>query len=145
MPNKIKKYVLEKDDLASFDIIGICSAQSDFRLALQLNREFTIYLEKSSEQIEIPIKKTGLHNLFSFYSFRDPNNFISYFLIRNRQDSRILLAEKPSIDYFLIIQDNYSFDSQEVVDNLRKMDCVMAAFTFSSDEFNLSEYLIFEK
>ena len=55
------------------------------------------------------------------------------------------MSEKPSIDYFLIMQENYILNPQDMIDELRKMESVIAAFGFSSDEFHLSEYLIFEK
>ena len=95
--------------------------------------------------IEIPNKKTGLLSSFNFYSFYHPQDLISYYLIRNKQEGCLLLAEKPSIDYFLIMQDNYVINEIEMIENLRKMDCIIAVFNFSSKEFQMSEYLIFEK
>ena len=102
-------------------------------------------MEKSDDFIEIPSKKTNELNQFNFYFYKDLQNHISYFLIRNKQDGRLLLSEKPSIDYFLVMQDNYIIEPIEMIENLRKMDSIIAVFSFSSNEFALSEYLIFEK
>jgi hypothetical protein len=145
MAEKVKRYLLENDPVETFEFIGICTAQSDFRLAWQLNTRFNIFLEKSNELIEVPIKKTKEFDRYNFYSYHDRQNLISYFLIRNKQEGHILLSEKPSIDYFLIMQENYILEPQDMIDELRKMDSIIAAFAFSSDEFHLSEYLIFEK
>ena len=59
---------------------------------------------------------------FNFYSFYHPQDLISYYLIRNKQEGCLLLAEKPSIDYFLIMQDNYVINEIEMIANLRKME-----------------------
>ena len=66
-------------------------------------------------------------------------------MIRNKQNGRLLLSEKPSIDYFLTMQDNYIIEQSDIIENLRKMDSIIAVFGFNSKEFALSEYLIFEK
>ena len=145
MSKKINRYVLENEAFNAFEFIGICTAQNDFRLAWQLNTQFDIFLEKSDDFIEIPSKKTNELNQFNFYFYKDLQNLISYFLIRNKQDGRLLLSEKPSIDYFLVMQDNYIIEPIEMIENLRKMDSIIAVFSFSSNEFALSEYLIFEK
>ena len=145
MAEKVKRYLLENEPVETFEIIGICSAQNDFRLAWHLNTRFSIFLEKSNVLVEVPIKKTAEFDRFNYYFYHDPQNLISYFLIRNKQEGRIFMSEKPSIDYFLIMQENYIIDPQDMIDELRKMDSVIAAFAFSSDEFHLSEYLIFEK
>ena len=145
MIKKVKKYFLEEEKAKPFDFIGICTAHNDFRLAWQLNARFDIFLEKNTKNIEIPNKKTGLLSSFNFYSFYHPQDLISYYLIRNKQEGCLLLAEKPSIDYFLIMQDNYVINEIEMIANLRKMDCIIAVFNFSSKEFQMSEYLIFEK
>ena len=145
MSKKIKRYVLENEAFNDFEFIGICTAQNDYRLAWQLNTQLDIFLEKSDDFIEIPIKKTNELTQFNFYFYKDLQNLISYFLIRNKQDGRLLLSEKPSIDYFLVMQDNYIIEPNEMIENLRKMDSVIAVFGFSSNEFALSEYLIFEK
>jgi hypothetical protein len=144
MSKKPKKYILEKDTFDSFDILGIVTAQNDFRLALQLNEKYRIFFEKNLEPLEIPEKKSGKIVPFNYFSFSDPTDFVSYFLIRNKQDGHLLLAEKPSIDFFLVIQNNYKLEIQEILTDLRSMERIIAAFPFSSDEFALAEYLIFE-
>ena len=94
MAEKVKRYLLENDPVETFEFIGICTAQSDFRLAWQLNTRFNIFLEKSNELIEVPIKKTKEFDRYNFYSYHDRQNLISYFLIRNKQEGHILLSEK---------------------------------------------------
>ena len=59
---KIKKYLIKEEALESFDVIGICTSQSDFRLAWQLNSKFDIKLQKSGRTLEIPNKKSDIQN-----------------------------------------------------------------------------------
>ena len=145
MIKKVKRYLLEEEAIEPFDFIGICTAHSDYRLAWHLNARFDVFFEKNPKNIEIPNKKSGDFDLFSYYSFHHPQDLSSYFLIRNKQNGRLLLSEKPSIDYFLTMQDNYIIEQSDMIENLRKMDSIIAVFGFNSKEFALSEYLIFEK
>jgi hypothetical protein len=141
---KIKKYLIKEEALESFDVIGICTAQTDFRLAWQLNSKFEIKLQKAEKTLEIPNKKSGDLELFDYYYFQDPEDLISYYLIKNKQNARFVLTEKQSIDYALVLHENHLVDGHELVDNLRDTDGIIAAFYFNSSEFSNESYLIFD-
>lgn len=141
---KIKKYLIKEEALESFDVIGICTSQSDFRLAWQLNSKFDIKLQKSGRTLEIPNKKSGDIELFDYYYFQHPEDLISYYLIKNKQNARYVLTEKQSIDYALVLQENHVIDGLELVDDLRNTEEIIAAFYFKSSEFSNESYLIFD-
>lgn len=141
---KIKKYLIKEEAIESFDIIGICTAQTDFRLAWQLNSKFEIKLQKAENSLEIPNKKSGNLELFDYYYFQHPEDLISYYLIKNKQNARYLLTEKQSVDYALILHENYVIDGRELVAKLRDTEGIIAAFYFKSSEFSNESYLIFD-
>ena len=141
---KIKKYLIKDEALESFDIIGICTSQTDFRLAWQLNSKFDVKLQKAEKSLEIPNKKSGELELFDYYYFQHPEDLISYYLIKNKQNARYVLTEKQSVDYALILHENHVVDGHEIVDNLRASEGIIAAFYFKSSEFSNESYLIFD-
>ena len=141
---KIKKYLIKDEALESFDIIGICTSQTDFRLAWQLNSKFDVKLQKAEKSLEIPNKKSGELELFDYYYFQHPEDLISYYLIKNKQNARYVLTEKQSIDYALILHENYVVDGLELVNDLRNTEGIIAAFYFKSNEFSNESYLIFD-
>ncbi len=141
---KIKKYLIKEEAVESFDVIGICTSQSDFRLAWQLNSKFGIKLQKAESNLEIPNKKSGDLEFFDYYYFQHPEDLISYYLIKNKQNARYVLTEKQSIDYALILHENYVVDGLELVDDLRNTEGIIAAFYFKSSEFSNESYLIFD-
>jgi len=141
---KIKKYLIKEEAVESFDVIGICTSQSDFRLAWQLNSKFGIKLQKAESNLEIPNKKSGVLEFFDYYYFQHPEDLISYYLIKNKQNARYVLTEKQSIDYALILHENYVVDGLELVDDLRNTEGIIAAFYFKSSEFSNESYLIFD-
>ena len=141
---KIKKYLIKDEALESFDIIGICTSQTDFRLAWQLNSKFDVKLQKAEKSLEIPNKKSGELELFDYYYFQHPEDLISNYLIKNKQNARYVLTEKQSIDYALILHENYVVDGLELVNDLRNTEGIIAAFYFKSNEFSNESYLIFD-
>ena len=73
------KLILEDD--FSFDLIGICSSNADYRLSWSINKKLSIALQKD-EDLSLHVKKEGDH-LYSFYSFYDELEHVEYYLVKN--------------------------------------------------------------
>src|SRR5690606_25114099 len=99
------KYKLDVDYDYSFDLIGICCHQKDYRLCWSINGALKIHLEKSTENLSVQNKAKQLQ--FPYYTYRDIDNRIDYQLIKNKVDKDVLLQEKHEIDYFLLIHNNF--------------------------------------
>lgn len=138
---KTKRHQLIFDYDTDVEVYGISSAYIDYRFAWELNSKLSIRLEKQSEKLSIEDKKTKLINLFFLYYFFDEENLTKYYLIRNRQENKLLVGDKQFIDYFLCIRDNNSFDIKTLLSEMRDMNGVVAVFPLASEDFDFTDYL----
>jgi hypothetical protein len=141
--SKPKKHTLTFDQAYDFDMIGICSHHNDYRLAWGLNEQLSIQLIKLEEEYVVSNKK-GIHvSTHSMYEFKDEENLIEYYLIKNKNQGKFLIPEKPSVDYFLFLHENHIWDLDEIVEELRKVQSVLGVFVFDPEEFDSTENLVF--
>jgi hypothetical protein len=138
---KTKKHQLIFEYDTDIEVFGISSAYIDYRLAWELNSKLYIQLEKQNEKLVIEDKKTKQAYSFFLYYFFDEENLTKYYLIRNKQDNKLLVNEKQFVDYFLCIQDNNSFTEEKLLSEMRNMNGIVAVFPLESDEFEFIEYL----
>ena len=107
-----------------------------------INKELKIALQKD-EDLSIFVKKEGDHN-YSFYSFYDEEEHVEYYLVKNLSNNyRKLIPEKDQIDYFMIIKNNYSFEINEIVTSLKRIDSILTAFSFDPNELKSKSNLVF--
>lgn len=134
------KLILEDD--FSFDLIGICSSNADYRLCWGINRGLSIGLEKDQD-LSIHVKKEGDH-LYSFYSFYDELEHIEYYLVKNLSNNyRRLIPEKDQIDYFLLIKNNFTKEINDILTSLKRIDSILTAFSFDPNELKSKSNLVF--
>ena len=138
---KTKKHQLIFDYDTDIEVFGISSAYIDYRLAWELNLKLSIQLEKQSEKLTIEDRKTKQINAFFLYYFFDEENLTKYYLIRNKQDNKFLVSDKPFVDYFLCIRDNNSFTEETLLSEMRNMNGVVAVFPLESEDVEFTEYL----
>lgn len=138
---KVKKYELILDDETSFEVYGISSAFADYRLAWELNQRLEINLMKNSDVFEVRSNKAKELVPYRYFSFEDEENLTRFFLIKNKQDLGTFHPERPMIDYFLVLRENFSFQKDELVQRLRKINGIVAVFDFPTDEFETIDYL----
>lgn len=136
------KYKLLLDDDFSFDLIGICSSNADYRLSWGINKALSISLQKDDD-LSIYIKKEGDH-LHSFYSYYDALEHIEYYLIKNSSNNyKKLIPEKDQIDYFLLIKNNYTLEINDILMSLKEIDSILTAFVFDPNELKSKSNLVF--
>jgi hypothetical protein len=138
---KTKKHQLIFDNDTDIEVFGVSSAYIDYRLAWELNLKLSIKLEKQSEKLTIEDRKTKQINSFFLYYFFDEENLTKYYLIRNKQDNKFLVSDKPFVDYFLCIRDNNSFTEETLLTEMRNMNGVVAVFPLESEDIEFAEYL----
>ena len=77
------------------------------------------------------------------YEFHDEENRFDYFLIKNKEPGKYLIPEKPTIDYFLFLCDNFAVDIDELVVELKKVSSVLGVYPFDPEEIASAETLVF--
>lgn len=138
---KVKKYELTFDEEQPFEIYGISSAFADYRLTWELNQILGIHLEKTDQSFEIFLSKTKSNQHFRYFFYEDQELLTKFFLVKNKQEQQLLQADRPMIDYFLILKENNSHPSTELQTKLRSINGVVAIFEFNHEEFELIDYL----
>jgi hypothetical protein len=138
----MKKHKLFWEEDYDFDLIGICSSYTDYRLCWTINNALSIQLQKG-EDYALKNKKDG-EFFFSFYEYIDEETRTAFFLVKNQSyNYKKLIPEQDKIDYFLIIKDNYNNDIQQLVSNIKTIESVMTAFVFDVQELKSKANLIF--
>jgi hypothetical protein len=147
MPNfeadmaKVKKYELILDDETTLEVFGVSSAFADYRLAWEFNQCLNINLTKSNEVFEVRSNKAKDLITFRYFSFFDDECLTRFYLIKNKQENGVFHAERPMIDYFLVLRENYSFEKEILIQKIRKINGIVAVFDFPEEEFEMIAYL----
>lgn len=142
--SKQKRHVLSLETSVDFELIGICSHHSDYRLAWGINKILDLELTKSEEPFVIQSKKGTIVSQHSFHVFIDEVDHMEWYLIKNKSEGKFLIPEKNQIDYFLILRENVLHDPDELVERIRESNSVMAAYVFEAESIPSAELIIFE-
>jgi hypothetical protein len=138
---KVKKYELILEDETTLEVYGVSSAFADYRLAWEFNQCLNVNLTKSNEVFEVRLNKAKELISFRYFSFFDDECLTRFYLIKNKQEQGVFHLERPMIDYFLVLRENYSFEKEILIQKIRKINGIVAVFDFPPDEFELIEYL----
>lgn len=137
-----KKYTLTLDQEFDFDMIGLCSHHSDYRLVWGINQELGLQLARSEEEYLIEGKKNEVYP-HVMYEYHSEDDRIDYYLIKNKQNGSTLIPEKPSIDYFLFLVNNGVYSQDELIGKLRKVESVLGVYPFEPEMIDSAEKLVF--
>jgi hypothetical protein len=140
---KQRKHILTLDYEYDYEMIGICSHHSDYRLVWGINNQLNLNLEKADENFIAVNKKGQKLSEHSLYEYKDSENLIEYYLIKNKCDGKFLIPEKQDVDYFLFLCENYLEDMSELLRNLKLVNSVLAVFSFNPEEIHSTENLVF--
>lgn len=141
--SKPKKHILTFDQAYDFEMIGICSHHNDYRLAWGINERLAIQLIKVDEDYVVTNKKGLKMSSHSIYEFKDQENLIEYYLIKNKSLGKFLIPEKPTVDYFLFLFENHEWEIEDLIDELRSVPSILGIFIFDPEEFDSTENLVF--
>lgn len=126
-----------------FELIGICSHHSDYRLVWGINQELGSQFAKSDELFVVANKKGQELSAHSYYFWDDSENQVEFYLIRNKSEGKYLLPEKNQIDYFLFLRNNTVLDTGQILDRLKRINSVMAAYELDPYSIPSAEQIIF--
>ncbi|MGV3613578.1 MAG: IPExxxVDY family protein [Fluviicola sp.] len=142
--SKQKRHVLSLETSVDFELIGICSHHSDYRLAWGINKILDLELTKSEEPFVIQSRKGTIVSQHSFHVFIDEVDHMEWYLIKNKSEGKFLIPEKNQIDYFLILRENVLHELEDLVERIRESNSVMAAYVFEAESIPSAELIIFE-
>lgn len=142
---KQKKHLLEFEIETDYDLIGICSHHNDYRLAWSINATLGFHLEQSPDPFFITHTKKGIttHQSHSMFEYYEEENRVTYFLIKNKENGKLLIAEKPTIDFFLFIHKYNVINLNELSEKLRNVNSILGVFSLDADLLPSTENIIF--
>lgn len=140
---KKKKHILSFEDEVDFEMIGICSHHSDYRLVWGINDKIKLKLVKSDEDLCNTNKKGETVSEHSMYTFVDEENRLEYYLVKNKAQGKLLIPEKGAIDYLLFLCNNSSVELTGLLKELKGIDSVLAAYEFDPSEIPSTENIVF--
>jgi hypothetical protein len=140
---KKKKYTLTFDQEFDFDMIGVCSHHSDYRLVWNINKKIGLQLAKSNEDYVIMNKKGEVVSNYSMYEYKDEIDRLTYYLIKNKNHGNYLIPEKPTIDYFLFLHDNYAVNAKQLISELKAVPSVLGVYDFDPYDIESAENIVF--
>lgn len=112
-------------------ILGIVSAEPDYKLSLAINRNLGISLKNSSPLIINGLP--GNETAFSRFSCSSSSENLVYILTSNRSGKNCLVGKLKNIDYFLRIYDpDNEVNIDQTVSKLRELDCITAVFNINA-------------
>lgn len=140
---KITRVQLESESRNDFSLLGIVSAEPDYRLSLSINKALRISL-KNDKPVDVTGQKTESRH-FSRFSDHSGSPEISYDLISNKSGNEFLLNKLKKIDYiFQVYSPENDFDFSSISASLRSIESITAVFILDPTEIkdkNL-QYLI---
>lgn len=140
---KPKKHTLTFEQVFNFDMIGISSHHSDYRLAWGINQTLRIQLTKCEEEYVITNRKGEVVSTHSMYEYEDLDNRLDYVMVKNKCQGNFLIPEKPSMDFFLFLCDNCAVDIEILTQDLKSVASILGVFPFDPEEISSAENLVF--
>ncbi len=149
--------VLTFDLEDDFTLIGIHSAEEDYKLAFLLNQQ----LNSNFVRYQYNLDFKGSEVEFPLFEFKDPNTHINYYLINNKYRQVIeykdhkelfggrystisyLIPEKKRVDYFLKIEGANNTSTLKLVNQLNKINQIVTSYTIDTNTLKSKNYLIF--
>lgn len=140
---KKKKHTLELDQEIDFDLIGICSHHSDYRLAWGINQLLELHLSKCDEDYCVTDRKGVVVSTHSMYEYQDENDRLVYYLIKNKNQGKYLISEKTGIDYFFFLCDNWAIELFDIISDLKKVPSILGVYSFDPQELPSAQNIVF--
>ena len=131
---KITRVQLKINQADEFTILGLVSAEPDYKLSLTINKKFRISL-KNISPVKI-IDDTGSELTFSRFSDTSGSPGLVFTLVSNRSGKHFLLRKLKNVDYIFQVHDPESENNIDtLIAGLREIEAVNAVFNIDLNTF----------
>jgi hypothetical protein len=129
---KVTRVKLNIEQSNDYILLGLVSAEPDYKLSLDLNKKFRVSLRHISPII---LKGENVSELtFSRFSNHDDTAGLMLNLVANRSGKNHLLNKLKNIDYLLQIQiSEKEVSPDNITSKLREIDTITAVFNIDLD------------
>lgn len=131
---KITRVQLKINQADEFTILGLVSAEPDYKLSLTINKKFRISL-KNISPVKI-IDDPGSELAFSRFSDISGSPGLVFTLVSNRSGKHFLLRKLKNVDYIFQVHDPESENNIDtLIAGLREIEAVNAVFNIDLNTF----------
>jgi hypothetical protein len=124
---KVTRVKLNVEQNNDYILLGIVSAEPDYKLSLSINKKFKVSLKNISPLL-LPGEKIPEITFSRFSNHRGSSELILN-LISNRSGKNYLISKLKNIDYLLQISDSEEeINLPDLTANLRDIDAITAVF-----------------
>jgi len=128
--SKITRVHLKVNQDFESALLGIVSAEPDYKLSLALNRSLRISLKNVSPAL---VRDNKSETIFSRFSDASTSPGIIYELISNRSDRDFFIKKLKNIDYIFHVYDpDKSIDQEEIAAIIRDTEYITAVFNLNT-------------
>jgi hypothetical protein len=99
----VKRHKLELAMEEDFCLLGVVADEPDYKLCWMINQALDMNFEKQ-EDLQLYHRKRNEEQVFSLFSYYDPDAMTTYRIIRNKSENGYFLDEMKNIDYLIHIQ-----------------------------------------
>lgn len=157
----MKKFKLDIQYDYDFTLIGICSAEKEYRICWALNKQIGIELQKTENYF---FKKSDIDFAeFSMYLSENEREFTSFYLVKNEgirtkpseltvlQQTSIptkeslkewLVPEEKQCDYFLLLKGDF-LDAEKILSEIIEIPMVITAYKIDPKKLKSKQNLLF--
>jgi hypothetical protein len=137
---KIHKLTEQED--YPFKLVGISSAENDYRLCWSLNQTLAINLVKTAD-LKVFHKRLEEEQAFSQYEYFDEESLLQYRLISNRSANGYLLEEMMNLDYILQLSGDLEEGwTENLIQRLKGMEGIILAFPIDPNSLKSRKKLL---
>ncbi|MEI8224707.1 MAG: IPExxxVDY family protein [Bacteroidota bacterium] len=128
---RVQLKINQKDE---FILLGIVSAEPDYKLSLSINKKFRVSLKNI-----LPLKitdDTGSELAFSRFSDSSKSPDVVFNLFSNRSGKSFLLKKLKNVDYIFQVQDaENENNTDQITASMREIESVNAVFNIDINTF----------
>ena len=128
---RVQLKINQKDE---FILLGIVSAEPDYKLSLSINKKFRVSLKNI-----LPLKitdDTGSELAFSRFSDSSRSPDVVFNLFSNRSGKSFLLKKLKNVDYIFQVQDaENENNTDQITASMREIESVNAVFNIDINTF----------
>ena len=133
---------ISNDDEYDFLLIGIVCQQKDYRLCHELNHRLHLDLKRQKDY-EIMNNKRMKTSAFPFFQYANKDKDV-YNVFANKGKDDFLIPEQRSIDFLLLIKENFRrLIEQELINAIKEIPIVLGAYSIEVKKLKSKENLIF--
>ncbi|MCC6384744.1 MAG: IPExxxVDY family protein [Bacteroidia bacterium] len=138
MPRKVIK--LDFDPEFDFSLLAILSSLKDYRMCFEISNTVKIKFKRQPD-LEL---KDARHNRseYSYFCYCNSKSGEEMTLIVNKGSNGVLIPEKKSIDYFLLIRNVDSETIDEIISRIKEIENVNGVYKLDPSEIKSAENLL---